>query len=243
MAPLALALADRAARADVGKDVKVLAVETRAKHAKAAGRVEVTCAEGLACTPKIDGKPPPEGGWVGVGDHDVSWTCGDAARSATVSVTGGGEAKLDASCPEPEPTPAVVPPVPTLEPRVASKPAPRPRPSPQPALRASDTSGLSPTWVWVGVGVTAVLGAATVWSGVDTQSKHDDFVSDGRRNTALRDDGMSAQTRTNILGAGTGVAALATLGLALFAVDFRSQRELGLSTKPAPTGASFRGRF
>jgi hypothetical protein len=238
---LGMALSERARRSNVSKDVAALAAETRAIHAKRAGRIHVTCRTTEDCKTRVDGGPAPEGGWVEVGRHEVSWTCPTGVKIETVDVETEGEAKLEASCPEwaqTEPEAAPLPPEPVASasgpPLRAAPPSPHSSPAPPPA-----SHGLSPTWFWVGVGVTAVLGAATTWSGLDAQRKHDDFVATGRRDAALRDDGTSAQTRTNLLVVGTGLAALATVSLGLFAVDFGTHAEVAFGA----TGVAVKARF
>ena len=77
----------------------------------------------------------------------------------------------------------------------------------------------------------------TVWSGVDTLDKHAQF--DGG-DTAVRDAGLAAQTRTNVLlGVGLGTLAIAILGVDWAAAPERAAAA-GLAVSPAagPGGAS-----
>jgi hypothetical protein len=78
--------------------------------------------------------------------------------------------------------------------------------------------GLSPIWFWVGTAATVGLGAATVWSGLDTQSKHDEFAANP--SAATQSDGRDAQLRTNILGVITAACGVTTAALGLFAVSW-----------------------
>jgi hypothetical protein len=64
------------------------------------------------------------------------------------------------------------------------------------------------------------LGAASIWSGIDTQKKHEAFT--GAPSAATQSDGKSAQLRTNLLLLGTVVAAGTTAGLGIFAVGWSS---------------------
>ena len=66
-----------------------------------------------------------------------------------------------------------------------------------------------PTWFWVGVSATALLGTATIVSGLHTVELHDDLGGD-RTNAELAERGRSAELRTNVLLLSTGVVALAT---------------------------------
>ncbi|MFO0569155.1 MAG: hypothetical protein U0263_26085 [Polyangiaceae bacterium] len=191
------------------------------------------------CAPSVDGQKKVEGDWVDAGDHDVSWSCREGAKSERVSVAAGARVEFEASCPEPKPA---APPAPAAAP----PPKTRATPAPSPAATRSDTTARADSrrcGSWVGVGVTAALGAATTWSGLDTVSKHDDFEQSGRKDRDLKSQGESAQTRTNILGIGTGVAAAATLGLGLFAVDFSNGSRVGVTPLPGAPGARFEARF
>ncbi|MCA9642946.1 MAG: hypothetical protein H6718_24085 [Polyangiaceae bacterium] len=118
--------------------------------------------------------------------------------------------------------------------------------------------GLSPVWAYVGVGLTAVLGGLTLWSGLDTQAAVQDF--DEREATlpeaeaqALLDDGHAKETRTNILIGATGVVGVTTLVLAAFFVDWGGRKHpeqafvTGPVVGPALDGSGlslgYRGRF
>ncbi|HVY28490.1 MAG TPA: hypothetical protein VHB79_18165 [Polyangiaceae bacterium] len=117
-------------------------------------------------------------------------------------------------------------------------------PPPPPAVTEKDEGtgkkGMSPTIVYVGAGLTAVLGGITVWSGLDTMNnpgqdkvkEHCDAKLPDCQ--SLYDEGHGKQTRTNWLIAGTAVAGAATLALAVFAVDWSG----GKSDKPAPAAES-----
>jgi hypothetical protein len=95
--------------------------------------------------------------------------------------------------------------------------------------------GWSPAVFFTGVGLTAVLGGLTVWSGIDT-------VNNPGTDKVKRDcqgqgtdcptyqDGLDKQRRTNILGAATGVVGVATIVVGLLATDW--------SSKPASQVAS-----
>jgi hypothetical protein len=89
---------------------------------------------------------------------------------------------------------------------------------------------LSPTWFYVGVGATVVLGGATIWSGLDTNSARDDFDSNPTR--AGLDDGKSKQTRTNVLLGATAVAGVATATIGIFFTNWGAKKQ-----PPAPVDA------
>jgi hypothetical protein len=70
-----------------------------------------------------------------------------------------------------------------------------------------------PPWVFVtGAVVTVGLGAATLWSGLDTLKAHDHYDHSQEQYDA----GVDKERRTNILIAGTAVAGVATGVIAVF---------------------------
>lgn len=239
LSALTVALTERARRGGVGRDAEKLATELGKKHEPRAGRLILRCKGNDDCAASVDGQNKVEGDWVDAGDHDVSWSCRQGAKSERVSVAAGARVEFEASCPEPKPA---APPTPAAAPLPKTRATPAPSPG-RDAERHHGSRGLSPVWFWVGVGVTAALGAATTWSGLDTVSKHDDFEQSGRKDRDLKSQGESAQTRTNVLGIGTGVAAAATLGLGLFAVDFSNGARVGVTPLPGGPGARFEARF
>lgn len=100
---------------------------------------------------------------------------------------------------------------------------------------AKPKTGLPRTVVYVGAGVTAALGAATLWSGLDTQSAHDDYVKaptdDGW------DDGRQKQLRTNILLGATAAAAVTTAVIAVYFTKWSNERK-SVAVTPTSTGAT-----
>lgn len=130
--------------------------------------------------------------------------------------------------------------------RVLLEPPPPPPPEPEPEpvedLSAKDKGtdkGLSPTVFYVGVGVSAVLAGATAWSGLDTQSKRDEFDADPT--AAGYDEGMAAQKRTNVLLGLTAAAGVTTAALGLFAVEWDDGKEADVAISPG--AATLRLRF
>ena len=82
------------------------------------------------------------------------------------------------------------------------------------ADRGKVQRGLSP-WIFVtGAVVTAGLGAATVWSGLDVQSAHDAYQ--GHETQRAYEDGLDKEKRTNILIGATVVAGISTAVIAMF---------------------------
>jgi hypothetical protein len=72
----------------------------------------------------------------------------------------------------------------------------------------------SPAWFAVGAVVTTGIGAAAIWSGVDTLDQRDEY--DKQRTQKGYEDGLDLERRTNVLLAATGVAAVCTVVIAAF---------------------------
>lgn len=88
------------------------------------------------------------------------------------------------------------------------------------------SSGWSPTIFFVGVGVTAVVGGITVWSGIDTlNNPGSDKVEEacktpGKECDDLYQKGVDNQNRTNILIGATAVVGVATALIGILATDW-----------------------
>ena len=103
--------------------------------------------------------------------------------------------------------------------------------------------GLRPVWFWTGAAATAVLGGATVWSGLDTNSARDDF--DKNPTQTGYDDGVSKQKRTNLLFGLTAVVGVGTGVVGAFFTDWSGESDekeaVGFSVGPGSVHLS--GRF
>jgi hypothetical protein len=75
-------------------------------------------------------------------------------------------------------------------------------------------AGLSPWFFGVGAGVSVLLGAATIWSGLDTLSAHDDYEKS--QTQAGYEHGQELERRTNLLLGATAISTAATITLAIF---------------------------
>lgn len=85
-----------------------------------------------------------------------------------------------------------------------------------PDALAPPSGKLSPTWFYVGLGVTGVLGVATAWSGLDTRRARNDYRADPAPTQAQYDAGRAKETRTNVLLGATAVGAAATAVVGVF---------------------------
>ena len=87
------------------------------------------------------------------------------------------------------------------------------------------------------------MGAATVFSGVDTLNKHDLFVNG---NDGIEAEGRTAQLRTNVLLATTFVIGAGTTALGIFTFTQKAPAKGGAASASlaiSPTGAALRVRY
>jgi hypothetical protein len=200
--------------------------EARRRFSPRVAQVRVDCAGASICDVSVDGGafvPVTSALVLRAGEHVFVVDRDGARTTSTARAEGGGTL--------------------TLAPSTAS-----PRREP----RARDEVRAAPYVAIAGIGVTAVLGGLAIWSGLDARSTHEDFVAgrcglDAPVGTtpiagcgALADRGHAAQTRTNWLLAGTGVAALATLGYVIVARPFSSRVALSIGPTGASVALSFR---
>jgi len=109
-------------------------------------------------------------------------------------------------------------------------------------LRRDTSQGLSPGYTFVGLGITAALGGVMVWSLVDTLAASDRYHADP---TAMGyQEGRRRVRRTWFLGVGAGVAASATLLIAVLGTRWGDPAE-GPQLSLGPRGAlvGWAGRF
>jgi hypothetical protein len=190
------------------------------------GKVSVDCRGESRCVASIDGTPADARKviYVIAGPHAVVLQRGEerverlveVKADATVVVGGESSASLPSTSPNTT--------VPTSPAGPSAGPA-------GPAGPDKPSSGVSPVWFFVGLGVTGVVGAATLVSGLDAVSKHDSFGRDGCGTDATGPkpqdcdqrgrDGESAQRRTNVLLGATAVLAVATAAVGIFVVRWK----------------------
>lgn len=191
---LAEELAARAESRDTSTDVQELARRAHRFAADRVGRIRLVCARPGGCVATIGDRKVHDGetAVVARGLVDVVITSSlDRTTPVQVDVTVGGVVTLeepgaaDASRPSFGPT--------------SSAPGEGSRPS---------SGGLSPAWFWIGVGITAASTGGTIASGVDANSRYDDF--EALRTEAARDTGRAAELRTNVLLGTTIAFAVAT---------------------------------
>lgn len=171
---------------------------------------------------QIDGAPSePDGVYVAPGEHVVSGTY--EGKPVRKSVTLAAGQTLSVTLEPPPPPPVVVAP---------------PPPSPEPA-------GFHLPWVVVAAGgvLTLAAGGVTVWSGLDSRARRDEFrahYDDGTASQDELDEGKATQLRTNVMiGVTAGLAALT--GVAALFVDWRGTNGASaLSVQPSFGGVVVR---
>jgi hypothetical protein len=106
------------------------------------------------------------------------------------------------------------------------RPAPAAPPKPRPKVSVAGSGRtLSPVWFYSAAGVTIALTGVTVWSGLDTNEALADYERDLPKLTRAQaearvSDGHARELRTNLLLAGSVLAAAGTAGLGIWLVDF-----------------------
>ena len=170
--------------------------------------------------------------FVGPGKYSVraGWS-GDRSLSKQVEATKGASGELDFQAPA-----AAAP--------VAQDAANGGTPASASDKPAEDNgqqkSGpLPPPVFWVGVGLTAVVGGITVWSGIDTQNNPgpDKVRSECQANASdcqsLYNQGLDKQRRTNILIGTTAVLGVGSAVIGAFLTDWSGKKK----SEPAPEAA------
>jgi hypothetical protein len=193
---------------------------------------------------KAEGRPPQAR--VDPGEHRVEVRVkGQRAMDRPVTLGPGERLRLAVAALTPEPPPP------------AAQPPAEPSPPPQPRERSvspgaeQSPAGLSPTWVFVGGGLTAVLGGLTVWSGLRTQAAFKSFQDDVDTLTERQaqdrvDEGERLQSLTNGLLLATAAVGAATTATALLLVDWEDSNQTpgaGVALVVTPGTAGLTGRF
>jgi len=164
--------------------------------------------------------------FVAPGKYTVraGWS-GDRSCSQQVDATRGAQGELQFEAPATPAAPAVVAPPVTATPNEKTNREDR----------AQAASGLPPAVFWVGVGLTAVAGGVSIWSGLDTKSNPgpDKVRSACQANTpdcpTLYQQGLDKQHRTNILLGVTAGLGVATGVIGAFFTDWAAPAK-----KPGP---------
>jgi hypothetical protein len=217
-AVLAMTLAERASSRATTTGLVTAGAAARKKFEDAVGKVVIRCPAGIACTPTLDDTPlePGTPTLAAVGTHRVAIHSGERTENLEITLESRRTLEIVATAPPAPPAP---------EPAIVTVTAPAPAPS----GIAPTPSGIAPTWFFVGVGVTALVGGASIASGVDTANKHEAFAAD-RSNTQLASDGRFADQRTTALVVATGGVAVVTGIVGLLLVRWGADSRVSLSS-------------
>jgi hypothetical protein len=183
-----------------------LANQTLEEAAKKLMRYEVACRPS-ACTLLVDGAAASSDAkerhlvYLAPGKHEMRATFGrNQTDPQSAEGTAGARGSLSFDAP-PEP------PEQRADPAVAGDGGPADQ-------GTQHQKGLSP-WFFVGGAIaTAGLGAATIWSGLDVLSAHDDYKKNPTSDAY--NEGRSKELRTNVLIGATSVVGAATAVIAIF---------------------------
>ncbi len=219
---LVMDLCDRAS-ARSSPTLQALAAEARAEAETKVGRLVVHC---NGCSAKIAERALPLDvlTWLAAGDHVLVVEQQGRTERYVVHVDRGATVRWEAPLTQ-EPASAAPAPPPVEPPAPALAPSPPSAAPPPPAmpLPEPEREGVPPVVFWVGAGLTVALGGVAAVSGIDTLDKHSAF-EDGQTE-ALQTEGMSSQTRTNVLIFSTLGVGLATAVVGLWIVDWDSGKD------------------
>ncbi len=136
-----------------------------------------------------------------------------------------------------------------------SGPASSAQPGPATAMPAAPDGstmrrgGLAPEWFYLAGGVTVLLGAATIWSGLDVENAYARYQDDAPKLTqaeadARVSDGHERELRTNVLLGATAASAVATTLLGVFWTNWHPEAgRPGVSMVVTPAGGGVHGTF
>lgn len=184
----------------------------RARFAGKTGRVRVVCpADASPCSAALDGAPisTDKPSFARVGRHEITTVARGQSEARPVEVKPDQETVV------------------TISMSTRANP------------RSPTGSGLSPVFPLLGVGLTAAALGATIASGLDTRSRHEQFMSAGCAGPAhgdcagLASGGQASQARTNILLGVTVAMSIPTaaLGILFFKTRGDSQAAVALDIR------------
>ncbi len=228
-------------------DTRTLAQDVLRENEANLARVEMRCS--AACEVLVDDRvaswdaATTHSFFTAPGERQVraSFESGNVDQTLTLTAGQAEQISVEApAAPDPEPDPDPV----DTEPEVTDPEDPRYRRDPVELQRPS-RRGWSPIGTWIGLGVTAALGATLVWSLVDTFDASDQY----KANPTLSgfNNGQDKVRRTWILGVTTGVAGITTILIAVLATDWGGDDDESvrptLDLGPQRAGLGLRGAF
>lgn len=236
---LGMKLAERARRqSELGSSLSDLVARAREKLSSRVGIVVVQCA-GCSATLDGEGLGPELRGFVAVGATGVvEMRVGDRTERREVVGASGSTVTVAPTAPVASVTAGALP-----GPPIAPALPPRP---PSRAPDEGELDGIHPAWLTFGIAGTVALAAGSVGSYVDAlaiesalQDKRDAGDLDGAAELAA--EGQNAEIRTYVLEGLLAGSAVATLAVAVFAVDWDGKSPRAqLSVGPGSIAVSWR---
>jgi hypothetical protein len=196
-------------RGTVGPSVTAAAKRVREKFGPSIGRIVIECPAGATCNAELDKAAVVPGvvSWIVPGTHWVRASVNGAAFTEDgIDVKAGGLSAIPLKAAS------------TSRALITEVPEQGP----------VDSSGPSPMYFWIGLGVTAVLIGVSTASMIDSYWKSNDVKeSCGETSTnnacpRLMDEADGAEKRTFVLWGVTGAFAVATAVTGLFIVKWRN---------------------
>jgi hypothetical protein len=220
-AAIGMNLVERAHSREVSADVQTRVDEATAALAPLASKIVISCDE--CDDTKVDNIESAHLVWVEPGAHVVEMRRGEHIDRIEVHATAG--ASFEAT-PPPLPPP---PPPPVVIPQEAR-------------VKEVHHDGVSPYIFWGAAGVTAIAGAFTIASAVDTVHQHSVFQANPNDTTASA--GEAAEGRTNVLLGVTAAAAVTTAVIGIVFVHWTSPKKSSdVALSVSPSTVTFGGRF
>jgi hypothetical protein len=211
-------LVARAAERAIGRGAAlVLARTALADAATRLARIELSCSP-APCSIAVDGAPTdPSEAWFLPGTHTVeARSPAGAVAHEQLSCVAGATYRAALSVPGAGEQGTAAPPV-------------------VPPPDAAAHHGLPRAVFFGGVGVTAVLAAVTVWSGVEAIAAKNALSSPST--TPLEDNVRSLARRTDWLLLGAGLAGVATAVVGVWFTDWHPGHDGGPESPPNPPGS------
>ncbi len=210
-AAMGMNLVERTHGRSVSADVQSRADEATDALAPRASKIIISCA---TCDDvEVDNVPAHRILWVEPGAHVVEMRRGTHVDRIEVHATGGSTFE------------ATPPPIVEAPPVIVKN---------ETHVDVVHHDGISPLAFWGASAVTAVLGAITIGSAVDTMNKREAF--EGDPNTTTAGAGHSAEIRTNVFLGITAAAAVTTAVVGIVFVNWSSEKkttDVGLSISPS----------
>lgn len=211
---LGMELVERAKTRPSTPALEGLVGKAKDAFAKRTGKLTVRCPEGHVCSatlvvagasggvariPLETGKPR----WLRAGTLVLDTTFEGTYARHQIDVLPESDVSFEVPKPAPPPPPREEKPAPPVEP-----------PPPRRTAHKKDMHGAHPAFFGVTAGLFLASAGVTIWSGVDTLDLHQKWLDHGE--DSVRQEGLDAQLRTNVMFGVMGGGAVATTLVGIF---------------------------